>query len=178
PHRIKGLAFLESYLRPAANIDMVSLPLLEMASVLNTPDGGYDVIMHSNYFINKVMPSGILRTLTEAEMTQYQLPFQTPGTCKPLWQFLQELPLGEEDPSPILDLIRQYSTALTRSPVPKLMFYAVPGFLTTIETVQWAKSNLPNLTLVEIGDALHYPQESDPKTVGTELAKWYQQIKA
>ncbi len=173
---IRGLAFLESHVRPATEIDMVSLPLLEMASVANTPDGGYDIIMNSNYFVNKVMPSGVLRPLTDEEMQQYQAPFQAPGSCRPLWQYLQELPLGNSGDPKVLDMIKQYSAALTKSTLPKLMLYAVPGFVTTIDTVKWAKDHLLNLTLVDIGDALHYAQESNPEKIGTELVNWYRQI--
>lgn len=168
-----GLAFLEAHIRPATELDMVSLPMLEMASVLNTPNGGYDVIMNSNYFVNKVMPSGVMRPLIDEEIQQYQMPFQAPGSCRPLWQYLQELPLGTSGDPKVLDMMSRYSQQLTQSPLPKLMMYAIPGFTTTIDTVRWAKDHLPNLTLVDIGDALHYAQESNPEKVGNELATWF-----
>lgn len=176
PDNIYGLAFLESHIRPVTEIDMVSLPLLEMASVMSSEDGGYDIVMNSNYFVNTVMPSGVLRTLTDEEMQQYQMPFQTPGSCQPLWQYLQELPLGTSGDPKVLELITQYSQQLTQSDLPKLMLYAIPGFITTIDTVRWAKDNLPNLTLVDIGDALHYAQESNPEKIGAELATWFTQV--
>ena len=172
---IKAIACLESHLRPATSTDLVSLPLLEMGAILNTDDGGYDVIMNSNYFVNKIMPNGVLRELTDEEMTQYQAPFQQPGACKPLWQYLQELPLGNED-SPALPLITDYSKWLQSTNIPKLLLYAVPGFVTTIETVAWAKSHFSELTLIDLGDALHYAQESKPDQIGKALVDWYRSM--
>ncbi len=151
---------------------MVSLPIQELSVVLNSPDGGYDVIMNSNYFVNKVLPSGVMRDLTSEEMEYYREPFKEPGTCLPLWQYLQDLPLGD-GPQDVVDLISEYSKKLILSKVPKLMMFGVPGFITTIDTVQWAKKHLPNLTLIDIGDALHYAPEGKPIEFRTELRKWY-----
>ncbi|MFK3618108.1 haloalkane dehalogenase, partial [Coxiella burnetii] len=39
--------------------------------------------------------------------------------------------------------------------------------------VQWAKEHLPNLTLVEFSDVLHFAQESIPDIFSEELRKWY-----
>jgi haloalkane dehalogenase len=154
---------------------MVSLPLQELSTVLNTPDGGYDIIMNSNYFVNKVLPNGVLRKLKEEELEHYRAPFHKTGSCKPLWQYLQDLPLGE-GPKDVVELISNYSKWLSQTQLPKLMLFAVPGFITTISTVQWARDNLSNLTLVDVGDALHYAQETKPTTIGEEISIWYQNL--
>lgn len=175
PDKVKGLAFLESHIRAETDWSMVSLPVQELSIVLNSPDGGYDVIMNSNYFINKVLPNGVLRRLTEEEMDNYRAPFTKPGSCLPLWQYIQDMPLGD-GPKDVVQLISKYSEALQQSDIPKLMMYAVPGFITTIDTVQWARDNLASLKQVDIGDALHYAQETDPHRIGEEILTWYQQI--
>jgi haloalkane dehalogenase len=74
--------------------------------------------------------------------------------------------------------MQQYCEFLQTSHIPKLMFYAVPGFITPISTVQWAKDHLPNLTLFDIGDGLHYAQEVKPEVFAEELSKWYSTIKS
>jgi haloalkane dehalogenase len=171
-NKVKGLAFLEAHIRPVMDWSMVSLPVQELSTILHTPDGGYDVIMNSNYFVNKVLPHGCLRKLSDEEMKHYREPFDTPESCKPLWQYLQDLPLGD-GPKDVVELITNYSQQLQKSQIPKLMMYAVPGFITTISTVQWARQHLPNLSLVDIGDALHYAQETNPDTIGMELKNWF-----
>ncbi|MEM1244330.1 MAG: haloalkane dehalogenase [Pseudomonadota bacterium] len=173
---IKGLAFLESHIRPVTDWSMVSLPVQELSTVLNTPDGGYDVIMNSNYFVNKVLPSGVLRKLTEEELQHYREPFMKTGSCKPLWQYLKDLPLGN-GPNDVVELIANYSQWLQLTNLPKLMLYAVPGFITTISTVQWARDHLSKLILVDVGDALHYAQETKPDVIGEEINNWYKSLK-
>ena len=175
PENIKALAFYEAHIRPSVNWEMVSLPVQELAAVLNSPDGGYDVIMNSNYYVNKIMTDGILRRLSEEEMQQYQMPFITPGSCKPIWQFLQDLPLGEEK-SPVIKLIEEYSQKLKDSDIPKLLLYAMPGFITSMETVRWGKDNFPNLRLAEVGEAYHFAQETCPDDFGKALAQWYSSL--
>lgn len=171
PQKIKALAVLEGHVRPNVDWSMVSLPVQELAEILNLPDGGHDIIMNSNYYVNKVMPMGVMRSLSDEEMRHYNAPFNAAGSNTPIWQYLQDLPLGRE--GPVLELIKNYSDKLCQSPLPKLMMYALPGFNTTIDTVVWAKENVANLTLVDIGEALHYAQESNPQGIGEALATWF-----
>lgn len=172
---MKGLAFLEAHIRPVTDWEKVSLPVQELAKLLETEDGGYSVLMNSNYFVDRVLPGGILRQLTDTELAHYREPFSEAGTRRPLWQYLQDLPL-DDGPQDVVDLITNYSNKLQTSQLPKLMLYAVPGFNTTMETVQWAKKQLPNIELVDIGDALHYAQETNPVTIANTVADWYAKL--
>jgi len=172
--RVQGLAFLESYVRPTTSWDMLSLPIQEMLCIL---DGGDRLGEFSNTtnFVDNVLPAGVMRQLSSEEMACYREPFKEPGSAKPIWQYLRDLPKGRGD-TEIVDLIGQYSNWLTASKCPKLMFYAIPGFNTTIDTVMWSRDNLPNLKLVEINDAFHYAQETHPREIGEELSRWYQGV--
>ena len=62
---------------------------------------------------------------------------------------------------------------LERSSIPKLMLYTIPGFLTTIEAVVWCRQHLENLTLIDLGQGLHFVQEYNPKGFSDALANWY-----
>lgn len=170
--RLRAIACLESHLRVPDSRDMVSLPVQELTAILELPDGGYDIVMNSNYFVNRVLPRGVLRRLSEKELRHYQEPFNQPGSCKPLWQYLQDLPLGDEN-NEVTQLISKYSEWLKTCDVPKLMMYAIPGFITTVATVQWAKENISNIKSVDVGDGLHYAQESNPEKIASEIESWY-----
>lgn len=174
PENVAGLVFMEAHIRSPKGWDMLSLPVQELASILSSPDGGYDVIMHSNYFINKVLPSGVLRRLSDTEMAHYAKPFLQPGSAKPIWQYLQELPLGD-GPEPVMQLIEGYAQALQETKIPMLMLYAIPGYVTTIAAIEWAQEHLQNLKVVEIGEGLHYIQETDPTAIGFEIKQWYEE---
>ena len=36
--------------------------------------------------------------------------------------------------------------------------------------------NLANLDIVDLGDGIHFLQETHPETIGTELSKWYARL--
>jgi len=173
PERIKGLAFFEAHLRPQMDNALLSLPEQELKDNLH-PDH-YEAIVNTNYYITQILPQCIMRPLNSEEMDYYREPFKQAGDGQPIWQYLEDLHLNHGK-SDVTQLIQDYSLKLCRSMIPKLMLYAVPGFITTIETVQWAKQHFPNLTLVDIGESLHYPQETNPDIVGHELYKWHMNL--
>ncbi len=169
---VKAIAFYESHLRPITSWSMLSLPVQQFASLLERPKASYRAIVEQNYLVNKMLPRGAIHRLSEEVMSHYRKPFLTPQSRKPLWQFIQDLPLGKPN-GQVNKLIEGYSTWLQKANLPKLMFYAVPGFITTMETVQWAKKHLPDLTLVELEDALHFAQESSPERFANGLRRWF-----
>lgn len=172
---VNGLAFLESHFRANTDWDMLSLPIQQIMSLREEPAGGQDKIINSNYFMENVFPLGVLRKLSNREMDYYQAPFLSPNSRQVIWQYLQELPIGDKQKG-VTDFIQAYSEKLQQSDLPKLLLYAVPGFITTIDTVCWAKQHLPNLTSIDIGEALHYAQETKPELIGMELRDWYLKV--
>src|SRR3989339_1723322 len=94
---IHALAFYEAHVRPSTEWDMLSLPVQQLATLLHRPEVSYRAIVEQNYLIRRLLPSSVLRTLTAEEMQRYEEPFMTPEDRKPLWQFIQELPLGHQE---------------------------------------------------------------------------------
>lgn len=173
---VKALAFMESYVRYTSDWNSISLPLLELCALFNEIEQQDDESKEEVSFVSKFMPMAVMRELTQEEIKQYEEPFIEPGSSDPIWQCLRDLPIGYQGSSDVRDLINRYSKKLTQSKMPKLMIYAMPGYVTTMETVQWAKNKLPHLKLVDIGEDLSYIPESNPVALGKELAKWYQAL--
>lgn len=169
---MKALAFFESHIRPTTDWNMLSLPVQQLASLLNRPGASYRAVVKQNYLVNKLLPKGVIRTLRAEELEAYRSPFPTPESRRPLWQYIQDLPLGK-GPEDVIKLIEDYSSWLQKTDIPKLMLYAIPGFITTVETVQWAKDNIKNLKLIGLDDVLHFAQESVPELFGQTLRDWY-----
>ncbi len=172
---IKALAFLETHIRPTLDWDMLSLPVQELVSLVRNHENSKDAIINTNYFIENVFTAGLLRKLTDTEMQHYAEPFNSPKSRQAIWQYMMDLPIGDRQ-SPASDIITEYSEKLAHSDIPKLMLYAIPGFITTVDTIEWAKENLSNLSIVDIGDAFHYPQETNPGIIGDTLKRWYDEI--
>jgi len=175
PENIKALAFYEAHLRPPVNQDILSLPLQMEAFFLSHPEKNYKSIVKDNYFFNQFLSRAMLRKLTDAEWAYYQKPFETTESRELLWQYFLDLPLGDPE-HPTLALMFRYSERLQRSLLPKLLLYSIPGFVTPIADVVWCRDHLPNLTVVEVGYALHFAQETLPREFSQCLAAWYTEL--
>lgn len=171
PHNVRGLIFYESHIRPVTEWNMLSLPVQQFASLLKGREKSHRAIMEENYLVETLMRQGIVDSFSQETMDVYREPFSTAASRQPLWQYTQDLPLGK-GPDDVIKLIDTYSKWLQHTEIPKLMLYAVPGFITTIETVAWAKERLHNLTLVALDDALHFAQETMPQDFAQAIDSW------
>jgi haloalkane dehalogenase len=167
----KGLVFYEAYLR-ALDGEYLSLPYQEQLYELQ--ENNIDIAANGALFVDQILPQLVLRSLTQKEISHYRRPFETAGSGRPLQQYVQEiLPNNNEK---LNALINAYSEKLQKSALPKLMLYSVPGFITTIATVMWAKEHLTHIEIVEIGEAMHYAQETNPDVMGETISIWLQGV--
>jgi haloalkane dehalogenase len=176
-HNCNGLVFYEAFLRSQRSGDFfnpdMALPFYDY--VASWQGHIADLEINGTRFVDQTIAQGMIGRLTEKEMDQYRRPFQRAGTSKPILQYLKELPGGEAS-NAVDQLIDHYSRKLMRSNLPKLMLYSIPGLMMTIATVIWAKEQFPNLDLVEVGEELHFAQESYPQLMGASISAWLQSI--
>ena len=173
--RVKGLAFYEAHVRPVIDWDLLSLPVQQFASLLDDEEACYRAVIDENYMVEQLLPQSILRHLEPEEMEYYRAPFKDPKSRKPIWSYIQDLPLGE-GPSDVIDLIGNYSKALQKSDIPKLLLFAIPGFITPVATIKWCRDNLKELTIADLGEALHFVQETNPNAFSHALGEWSQSL--
>jgi len=172
PDKIKGLVFIEGILKPIDDVSMLSLPAQELIKLLDSPDKGYKAVIEENFLLEKVLPAIELRRFSDKEMAYYREPFKDPKSRKPLLQYIKDLPLPN-GPKETRELVSRNSEFLQKSPLPKLLLYAIPGFLLTIPTVAWAKKHIPNLAVADVGESFHYPEETNPAAVREAIRDWY-----
>jgi len=172
---IKSLVFLESHLRPESSFENAPLPLQHLSMAAKTLDDNFQLVSDHQDLFNKLLHGAVTRSLSEEERQYYHAPFSSIEFYQPLFQYLKELPVGEGVPR-VNKLINNYSKKLMQSDVPKLMFYTIPGFNTSVDTILWAKDHIKNLSLVDLGEELHFVQESNPALLGKRLADWCSQF--
>lgn len=170
---VKSLVFLESHVRHEPDLQKVSLPLQHLITDLHQLD---EHSTNTNFYIDSLLHRGVMHKLSQRAIDEYHLPFKEPHHHKPLYQYLKEMPVGHYGSKEVIELINNYSNKLTQSHLPKLMLYAIPGFNTTVDTILWAKDNVKNLTLVDIGEELHYVQETNPHLIGQHLSEWVNKL--
>lgn len=173
PKKVKGLAFYEAHFRPVLSQDMLSLPVQELVYLLGDEAQLHQKVLVENYLVEQLLPDAMVAHLTAKEMAMYRAPFATQAARKPLLRYIEELPIGIDQASPVLALITEYSKFLCQTDLPKCLMYAMPGLITRMDSIEWAQDNLSHLTMYELGQALHYAQESHPRIFSRFLSEWY-----
>jgi haloalkane dehalogenase len=64
---VKGIAFMEAFLMPLT-WDGFPSDVKKTFQTVRAPQAGYDLIVNKNFFVEKLLPSSILRNLTLEEM--------------------------------------------------------------------------------------------------------------
>ena len=172
---VKGLAFMEALLMPFPTWESFPARIREVFQAFRTPEVGWDMIVTKNVFVGELLPTGVVRKLSEAEMSYYREPFKNPKSRKPVWRWPNDIPI-EGKPPDVVDAFVSHNAKHQESDLPKLLFHATPGVFIDASTVQWCQQNLKNLRAVDVGEGIHWVQEDNPHLIGSELANWYSSL--
>ena len=172
PERILGLAFME-FIRPMPSWEDFHQNPMARATFqkFRTPGTGETMVLEENVFIERILPSSVMRKLTNEEMDNYRAPFPTPESRKPIWRLPNELPI-EGKPADVCQLMETAHAALLNSDFPKLLFAGNPGALISPEFAEGFAKKLKNCRLIQLGEGAHYLQEDHPEPIGQEIATW------
>ncbi len=171
---IKGIAFMEAVIK-TMEWDEFPKDFRMGFRLFRTPFIGWLMIAGMNIFVEQILPKAIVRKLSEKEMNHYREPFKNIQHRKPVWRWPNEIPINGH-PADMVEIVRNYNKKLQESDLPKLLFYAHPGGIITLDTVEWCKDNFKNLKTVDIGEGIHFIQEDNPDLIGSELARWYNDL--
>ncbi|WP_456619587.1 MULTISPECIES: haloalkane dehalogenase [unclassified Bradyrhizobium] len=141
------------------------------------PGEGEALILEANAFVERVLPGGIVRKLSEAEMAPYRAPFPTPQSRRPVLALPRELPIAGE-PADVYAALQSAHAALAASSYPKLLFAGEPGALVSPEFAARFASTLKHCALVRLGAGLHFLQEDHAEAIGRSVAGWIAGIEA
>ena len=172
--RIVGLGYFESQVRAVTNPDMLSLPMQAIARELLAKKDLEKWILKDNGYNNMLFEIATISESTKIKNT-FKQQGKEPACRAAILQYLYELPLGFKH-TKIVEAIQMNSAFLERSKVAKCIMYATPGFMTPIATVAWAKDNLKNLTLLDLGEALHCAPMTMPNDFANQLRTWLQTL--
>ncbi|WP_299425399.1 haloalkane dehalogenase [uncultured Shimia sp.] len=174
PNNVRGIAFMEAVIRPMT-WDGFPPDFRIGFKMMRTPVLGWLMISAANMFVNKILPSAMIRKLSATEMAAYRAPFPTVRSRKPLRIWPTEIPINSS-PKDVSDVVQNYSQWLGQTDTPMLLFYATPGGTIQEPELTWCRDTIKNLQTVDIGAGIHYLQEDNPHLIGAELAKWLPQV--
>jgi haloalkane dehalogenase len=169
---IKAIAFLEAILMSLPSWELLPEQTRTLFQAFRTPEVGWDLLVNQNVFVEQILPGGVLRTLSEAELNCYRQPFADPASRKPVWRWPGEIPIAGE-PADVVEAVDRYNRWLQHTELPTLLLYATPGASVTAPLVEWCRQSLKRLTVVDVGQGIHYLQEDNPHAIGEALARWY-----
>jgi len=171
PEKISGLVFLESFLHIPKNMQEVPMLIQDLMPLMNNEKELKRVVLDENYALEKFLSNLTLKKLSPDVMEIYRKPFKDKKSRQVLWQSVIENPFFNSK-SPMITMVNHYLEWLQTTQIKKLLLYAMPGFLVSMETVKWCMDNFPALTAVDIGYGLHYLPETLSDEISDALVKW------
>jgi haloalkane dehalogenase len=166
PERVRGIAYMEAVVRPLTWEEWRD----ESRQIFQDlrSEAGEEMVLEKNLFIEGILPSAVLRDLTEEEMNVYRRPYLEPGESRrPTLTWPRELPINGE-PEDVVSIVDDYSKWLAQSDVPKLFVNAEPGAILTGSQREFCRT-WPNQEEVTVRGA-HFIQEDSPHEIGEAVA--------
>ena len=166
PERVRGIAYMEAVVRPLSWEEWSDSSRQIFRDLRS--EAGEEMVLEKNLFIEGILPSAVLRDLTEEEMNVYRRPYIEPGESRrPTLTWPRELPINGE-PEDVVSIVDDYSKWLAQSDVPKLFVNAEPGAILTGSQREFCRT-WPNQEEVTVRGA-HFVQEDSPHEIGEAVA--------
>ena len=171
--RVQGIAYMEAIVRPVSWDEWPENATRVFQGFRS--DAGESMVLEKNIFIERVLPSTIMRELTDAEMDEYRRPFLNSGEDRrPTLSWPRQIPIQGE-PKEVVEVVQNYSEWLSSSDLPKLFINADPGSILIGNQREFCRS-WPNQTEVTV-KGLHFLQEDSPDEIGKAISSFVSQLR-
>ncbi len=168
PGAVRGIAYMETIVRPLTWEEWPKAAR-ETFQALRSP-AGEEMILRDNLFVEAILPSAVLRTLSGEEMEEYRRPFREAGESRrPTLTWPRQIPI-EGEPADVHAVVSAYAEWLASSDIPKLFLNADPGAILRHGQREFCRG-WPNQTEVTVPGA-HFVQEDSGAEIGRALADW------
>jgi haloalkane dehalogenase len=164
PHQIRAIAYMESIAMVRAWTDFG--PTAELFRALRSPKGE-SMVLDENFFVEKALPSLVLRHLSEEELAVYRAPFRSRDDRLPTLQLPRDMPI-EGEPADVAAIVDDYSRWLAGSAVPKLFIRADRGTIIRGRVLDFVRT-WPNQEETTLKGS-HFLQEDSPHEIGRAIA--------
>jgi haloalkane dehalogenase len=167
PAAVKGVAYMEGIVKPVSWRDWPESAVGIFKGFRS--DKGEDLILNRNMFIEGVLPSSVIRPLSDTEMDAYRAPHLETDDRQPLLNWPRQIPI-EGEPKDVVALVNEYGAFMAASDIPKLFINADPGSILVGAQREFCRS-WPNQQEVTV-KGLHFIQEDSPVEIGQAVANW------
>ena len=167
-----GIAYMEAIVRPVTWDEWPERATQVFQGFRS--EAGEAMVLDKNIFVERVLPSSVLRDLSDEEMNVYRRPFQEAGEDRrPTLTWPRQIPI-EGKPEDVHDIVAGYSSWVAASTLPKLFVNADPGSILVGAQREFCRTwkNQQEVTVA----GLHFLQEDSPDEIGKAIADWRKQI--
>ena len=173
PERVAGIVYMEAIVTPLAWADWPERARGAFQGFRS--DGGEDMILAKNMFVERILPGSIQRKLAEEEMAEYRRPFASPGEDRrPTLSWPRQIPI-DGAPADVVAVVEDYARWLAGSNVPKLFINADPGSILIGRQREFCRG-WPNQAEVTV-KGLHFIQEDSPDEIGRAVADFVRRVR-
>lgn len=174
--QVPALAVMEAHLRPLADWDAFDEGGREIFRALRTPGTGEDMVLRDNFFLDVLLPAGIVAELAPEDLEAYRSPYPDESSRRPLLRWAREIPIAGE-PTDVAEPLGAAAEHMASSAAPKLLLHGSPGALVTDDVVRRCVAEWPSLTTVDVGGpAGHFLPEDRPLAVAEALRDWLAEL--
>ena len=165
---MKGIAYMEAIVMPMTWAQFPSAVTSVFQGFRSSK--GDQMVLENNFFVEKVLPSSVLRKMGDAEKNAYGRPFLEPGESRrPTLTWPREIPIDGE-PKDVAEIVQAYGDWLKTSDLPKLFINAEPGAILRGDQREFCRA-WPNQKEVSV-NGIHFIQEDSPEEIGQAIAEW------
>jgi len=174
PERVKAIVYLEPMAIPLHWSDLPE-PAQPFFSALRSP-AGEALVMQQNIFIEKILPSAVLRTLADEELAHYRRPFEQAGEDRrPMLTWPRSLPLDGE-PASTIEFMHGYADWMATNEIPKLFIAGDPGQVVRGRVREAYRGWRKQTELSVRGRKIL--QEDSPDEIGAAIAGFVRRVRA
>lgn len=174
PHRIRGIAFFETIVRP---LEWSDFPPSGQARYerMRTPGFGEKLVLEENFFMEQALNATTLHGINEEDRLLYATAYPTAESRRPLLSWARSMPIAGE-PAEIVTRIEAYDSWLASSDdCPKLLLTftgSAEKLMIGPHIIDWCRRNLSSLEIENCGEAAHIANEDQPQAIGEAVGAW------
>lgn len=175
---VQGIVYMEAIVRPRTWDDYTARRPTgggrEAIQRLRSQEGE-QLVLEQNLFVEKVLPSMVMRTMSDDELAEYRRPYLEPGeNRRAMRAWPQELPINGE-PADNVAAIQAYADWLSESDVPKLFINGDPGMSLVDAQREFCRS-WPNQHEITVSGHHNLPEDS-PVEIGMAVAQFVKDVR-
>jgi len=163
---VQGIAYMEAVTGPVESWEDWPESARNIFQALRS-QAGEELVLEKNVFVERILPSAVMREMSEAEMDVYRAPFLEPGESRrPTLTWPRQIPIAGE-PADVVARVQAYADWMAANDIPKLFVDAEPGSILIGKQREICRG-WKNQTEVSVAGT-HFIQEDSPDEIAAAL---------